>query len=117
MKREYHEYLLDIFHAIENIEKFIQEVSKNDFETDEKTIFAVIRALEIIGEAAKKIPLTIKINYKKVPWKEMAGMRDKLIHEYFGVNVKVVWKTVKEEIPRLKPLIKNILKDFDKGVL
>lgn len=63
----------------------------------------------------KKIPDKVKEKYSKIPWKKMAGMRDKLIHEYFGVDLKRVWKTVKEDVPNLKPLFEKILKDFECG--
>jgi len=101
-----------------------------DFVRDRKTTFAVIRALEIIGEATKHIPKTIvnepprsklqgilaKANkYPEIPWKDMPGMRDKVIHEYFGVDLKVVWKTVNQHIPEIKPLIQKVLEDIEKN--
>ena len=79
------------------------------FKSDDKTASAVIRKLEIIGEAAKRVPSTIKGQYPSIPWKEMAGMRDKLIHFYFGVNYELLWKTIKNRIPTVKPLIAEIL--------
>ena len=84
---------------------------------DEKTQYAVIRAIEIIGEASKKIPKNIKTKYTDVPWYEISGMRDKLIHDYFGVNSKIVWKTVKEDLPRLKKLIVRILEETQNNSL
>jgi uncharacterized protein with HEPN domain len=108
MKREYKDYVMDIIEAIEKIEDFTKDMEFENFRKDDKTVFAVIRALEIIGEAVKKIPLTVKNKYKQMPWREAAGMRDKLIHEYFGVNINVVWKTIIEDIPRLKEEIKKI---------
>ncbi|MFC1620845.1 DUF86 domain-containing protein [Candidatus Omnitrophota bacterium] len=112
MTREYKDYLMDIIGAIERIEEFTHGITAKGFEKDEKTIFAVIRALEVIGEAAKKIPLPVRKKYSQIPWLEITGMRNKLIHEYFGVNVKVIWNTVKEDIPSIKPLIKQIAEDI-----
>ena len=82
-----------------------------DFLNDRKTVYAVIRALEIIGEATKNIPSTVKGRYREIPWKDMAGMRDKMIHGYFGVDLKRVWSTVKEDIPNLKPFFEKILRE------
>lgn len=82
------------------------------FEKDAKTIFAVIRAFEIMGEAVKKIPSSVRNKHKNIPWKEMAGMRNKLIHEYFGIKLQVVWKTIKQDLPKIKPHIQTILNDL-----
>jgi len=70
---------------------------------------ATIRSLEVIGEAAKHIPKSIRKQHPDVPWEDMAGMRDKLIHDYFGVNLEVVWRTVKEDLPPLLKTIRNVL--------
>ena len=75
------------------------------FVKDTKTTYAVIRALEIIGEATKKVPSSVKTNYGQIPWKKMAGMRDKVIHEYFGVDLKRVWNTVKNDLPEVKAAV------------
>ncbi len=105
---------MDIIESIEKIEKFTKNMTYEVFQNDDKTIFAVIRGLEIIGEASKKIPSTIRKNYPAIPWKLMSGMRDKLIHDYFGVNIKVIWQTAIEDVPPLKQSIKNILIDLEK---
>lgn len=109
MKKDYRDYLDDIINAITKTEQFIGKMTFEDFEEDEKTIFAVVRALEIIGEAAKKLPESLKNKYPKIPWREISGMRNKLIHEYFGVNLRVVWDTVKKDIPTIKPFFLEII--------
>jgi len=107
--REFIDYLRDILDAAEKIEKFTQGMVLEQFKKDDKTAFAVVRALEIIGEAAKNVPEPVKDRYPSLPWKEMAGIRDKLVHEYFGADLNVVWNTVKQDIPPLKPLIAEII--------
>lgn len=114
MKREIGDYIEDIIDAMDKAMNFVKNISYEEFTRDDKTIFAVIRALEIIGEAVKNIPDDIRKNYPEIPWKDIAGMRDKVIHEYFGVNLRIVWKTVKERIPPLKPIFEKILKDIEK---
>ncbi len=109
---EYQDYLEDILDAIFKVSKFIEGMTSDKFAADDKTTFAVIRALEIIGEATKHIPEYVKENYPKIPWREMAGIRDKLAHDYFGVNIKVVWKTAIEDLPKLEPKIRQILKEL-----
>ena len=111
-KREFRDYLSDIFDTIEKIEGFTQDISFEAFAEDEMRVFAVVRALEIIGEAAKNVPMDLKENYPSVPWKEMAGTRDKLIHFYFDVNLNVVWKTIVKDLPPLKEQIAEILRDL-----
>jgi uncharacterized protein with HEPN domain len=113
MRREIGDYIQDAIDAMAKSMEFINGMNYEDFIQDDKTIFAVIRAIEIIGESVKNIPDQVKKEYPEVSWREMAGMRDKLIHGYFGVDERRVWKTVKEEIPPLKPLFEKILKKLD----
>lgn len=101
-------YLQDILAAIERIEEFVGSMSFDEFQADDKTTSAVIRKLEIIGEAAKGIPPEIRNNNRHIPWKEMAGMRDKLIHFYFGVDHRLVWSTIIGRLPEVKKMIEAI---------
>jgi uncharacterized protein with HEPN domain len=97
--RDYRDYLQDILDAVDDIENFVDNMTYEQFIKDRKTLNAVVRSIEIIGEASKNIPESMKAKYKKLPWKQMAGMRDKLIHAYFGLDVETLWKAVAENIP------------------
>jgi len=113
MKEEFLDYIEDLIEAMDDAMSFVEGMEYDDFLKDRKTIYAVIRAIEIIGEAVKKIPELVKNRYLQIPWRDMAGMRDKLIHEYFGANLRAVWDTVKQDIPNLKPSFDKILNDFN----
>jgi len=104
-------YLQHILDAISDVKKFTKDVTKEEFCENKEKQYAVLRALEIIGEATKNISKQSKAKYPGVPWRDVAGMRDKLIHGYFGVNLELVWETVKNELPRLKKQISKILKE------
>ncbi len=112
-KREMGDYVQDILEAIIEVKDFTAGMEPVDFVNDKKTINAVVRSLEIIGEAAKKIPDGMREKYPDIPWKSMAGMRDKLIHEYFGVDLDIVWEVINVELPPIKPLIQQVLEDVD----
>lgn len=101
-------YLDDIVDAAMKARQFTDGVSFEEFEEDERTSFAVIRALEILGEATKKIPSNIRDLAPDLPWQEMSGMRDKLIHAYQGVDLKVVWRTVQEDLPAVIESVRKI---------
>ena len=111
--RDYRLYLKDILTAMADVQGFVKEIDFETFVADDKTASAVVRKLEIIGEATKHVPETIRKKYPRVPWKQMAGMRDRIIHAYFAVNYTTVWDTVKDVIPELQPIIAQILKDME----
>jgi len=101
-------FIEHILLCIDKIQEYTKNLTAQEFNNSELIQDAVIRNIEIIGEATKKVSKDLKSQYREIPWKEMSGMRDKLIHDYFGVDVDVVWKTVNEDIPYLKSLIENI---------
>jgi len=94
--------LQDIFDEIEAIEQFIAGMTSEEFKGDKKTIYAVTRAIEIIGEAANNVPKEVKDKYPSIPWSQIKGMRNKSIHEYWSVDADILWKTVQISIPQLK---------------
>ncbi len=106
-------YLKDIFHAIESIETFTAGMDYDAFVADDKTQSAVIRKLEIIGEAVKQLPEDILLLHPDIPWKRIAGMRDKLIHFYFGVDPHLVWQTIRKRLPELKAAVAEGLLEQD----
>jgi uncharacterized protein with HEPN domain len=109
INRKHRDYLEDIAGEIRKVAQFIKEISFEQFRVDEKTVYAVIRAIEIIGEASKKVPDEIKQIQPTVPWREISGMRDKLVHDYSGVNLTIVWKTATEDLLEIEPLILELL--------
>jgi uncharacterized protein with HEPN domain len=110
MKREYDDYLQDMLENAELALDFVQGMEYDEFFEDEKSKYAVMRALEVIGEAASKVPESVRNSAPGISWREIIGMRNKLMHEYFGANMKVVWRTVQEDLPIIIPLLKELLK-------
>lgn len=108
MKRSIKIYLNDIIEYMERAEDYIREMTFESFSVDRKTSDAVIRCLEVIGEATKQIPEDVRSKYPAIPWRAMAGMRDKIIHSYFTVDFEAVWLVIKEDIPMLKPLLEHV---------
>lgn len=114
MTRSFIDSLNDIVTAIDDARSFTESLDLDDFQASKEKQYAVIRALEIIGEAAAQIPAEIRTAYPTVPWREIVGMRNVVIHNYFGVDEAVVWRTVQEDLPPLKRSIKRILKDISR---
>jgi uncharacterized protein with HEPN domain len=114
MIRDVRLYLNDIIQAMESIERFVTGMCLEDLMRDDKTASAVILKLEIIGEATKHIPLHIKEKYPGIPWKEIAGMRDRLIHAYFGIDYRLVWDAIELDIPDIKPKLLEIIAELEK---
>ncbi|MDI9578349.1 MAG: DUF86 domain-containing protein [Thermoproteota archaeon] len=117
MKRTYMLYLKDILEAIERIESYVKGCSFEQFAKNTLIIDAVVRNFEIIGEATKHLPLEIKQENPSIRWKDMAGMRDKLAHEYFGVDIDILWKTSVNRLPALKPQIEELLRKDEENEL
>ena len=110
-KRDWKLFIMDILECIEKIESYISGVSYRKFMRDSKTKDAVVRNLEIIGEAANQVPKNIQQKYKEIPWSQIIGMRNRLIHGYFVVDYDIVWDIVSRELPDLKKKIKKILEE------
>ncbi|MBI4677507.1 MAG: DUF86 domain-containing protein [Elusimicrobia bacterium] len=113
MVRDLRVYLKDILDHMDAAEGFLRGMAFERFSRDMKTVYAVVRCIEVMGEAAKNVPASLRKRFPEVPWKRMAGMRDKVIHEYFGVSAEVVWRTVKEEIPPVRPHIRKALSSLE----
>lgn len=113
MKRNHKLFVKDILDGINKIEEFIGDMDFEKFMEDDKTKSAVVRKLEIIGEATKNIPKQVRQKYRELPWADMAGMRDKIAHFYFGIDYAIVWKVTKERLPVIKLVIQKILKEME----
>jgi uncharacterized protein with HEPN domain len=109
MKRTYDDYLRDMLENAEKALEFVHGMKYEEFFEDEKSSYAVVRALEIIGEAARQIPDDVRDANPEIQWREVAGMRNKLMHEYFGVNMKVVWQTIEEDLPAIIPILRKMV--------
>jgi len=112
MKRSSKLFLADIFESIRLIEKYTKSLKYKNFLVNDKIQDAVMRRLEIIGEATKNIPPSIKKENPAIPWRQMAGMRDMLSHDYFGIVEKRIWDTIQKDLPKLKKQIAALLEKF-----
>jgi len=107
------DHLEDILDAAEKAQAFVEGTTYATFVNDDKSVFAVIRALEIIGEATKRLPQPLRDEHPQVPWSSMAGMRDNLIHDYSDVDRQLVWRTVQKEIPEVRRHLRTIVEDLE----
>jgi uncharacterized protein with HEPN domain len=112
MARDEMLYLRHMLDAVDTIEEYLQGVDETKFKNTRLIQDGVIRQIEIIGEAARHISKDIRKTYPEIPWQDVAGMRDKLIHDYFGVDIEKVWDTAKDDLPILRKQVVTILKDF-----
>jgi uncharacterized protein with HEPN domain len=107
-KRRDREYLADLAEAVQRIVAYTGELTYEEFLADRKTQDAVLRNLQVMGEAVKKLSAPVKQMHPHLPWKQMAGMRDKVVHDYFGINDDIVWALAKKELPVLLPSLTAI---------
>jgi uncharacterized protein with HEPN domain len=114
MKRNYLDFVHDIADAINDILKFVEDMQFEDFANDKKTQYAVIRCFEVIGEATKTLPPDYRQKYPDLPWSKMAKMRDLLIHHYMGVDLSIVWQTIRIDLPAIKTLIDIVMKEVER---
>ena len=114
MQRDYKAFIKDILEAIHRIESYTKNLKIDDFSKNQLYQDAVVRNLEIIGEAVKRLPKNLIDKYPDIEWKKIAGLRDILIHAYFGIDVDIVWDVVKNKVPKLKTKILKLLEKIDK---
>ncbi len=115
MTRDLRLYIEDILNSIEKIEQYTRDINEHDFLSDTQVQDAVLRRLEIMGEAVKTIPQPFRDKYPNIPWKKIAGLRNILIHEYFGVNIRRAWKMAKQDIFELKNELIKVKNDLQKS--
>jgi len=112
-KRSHRIFVEDILESMDKIERYIKGLSYEEFLDDEMVVDAVIRNLEIIGEASGNIHEDVRGKYPEIPWKRMVGLRNIAIHEYFGVDLSIIWEIITKNLPETKPMIAEMLKGFD----
>ena len=111
--RDHGSYIEDIIEHMNYAEGFIKNLSFKEFADDKKTVLSVTKCIEVVGEATKHIPDSIREKYPDIPWNDLAGIRDRLVHGYFKVNLEIVWTTVTQEFPELRPKMEKVLNDID----
>ncbi len=113
-ERTFTHYMRDMLDAAEKAMSFVDGMNMEEFLGNDEKIFAVTRALEVIGEAAKHVPASVKHRYPDVPWRAVAGTRDKLIHAYFDVHSELLWSTVEDDLPVLRAALMRVLEDLER---
>lgn len=108
-KRTPHLLLADMIEAIGKIEKYISNVNKEDFSSDDKTIDAVVRNLEIIGEAAHRLPASFKTQHINIEWEKIIGLRHRIVHDYFGIDIEIIWSILEKDLTSLKSQLLKLL--------
>jgi uncharacterized protein with HEPN domain len=111
MSRDYKVYLEDILDAAKQIRQYIAGMSLEEFSSDRKTVDAVLRNLEVIGEASKNVPADVRANHPEADWKRIAGLRDILIHQYFGVDLVIIWDVIEKKLPELEQQAERMLRE------
>jgi len=114
VKRTHAGYIYDILDCVQEVENFMSGLTKEQFVEDRKTILAITKLIEMIGEAAKSVSEDVKEEYPDIPWRQMAGMRDKLTHKYYGIDLQILWDTAVNKIPLIKMPIQKIAADIDR---
>lgn len=112
-KRNWKLFVEDILESIELIKQYVENMKIDNFKEDRKTIDAVVRNLEIIGEASRYLAEEIKQKYLKVDWKGLSGLRNRIAHEYFGLSVEIIWEIITKELLPLKNELEQILREND----
>ncbi len=116
MARDEMLYLRHVLDAMDTVEEYLQGVDEQKFKATRLIQDGVIRQIEIIGEAVRHVSKDIRKTYPEIPWQDVAGMRDKLIHGYFGVDIEKVWDTAQDDLPILREQVERILKDFGQDI-
>ena len=108
-------FLRHILDAIKNIEDDTGDITENEFDSDRKTKDSVVRNFEIIGEAIKNLEVDLKMKHPEIPWTKPIGLRNRAIHEYFGIDYTVIWQTIKDDLPEFKRQIEELLKKLEQN--